>query len=105
QLLHGPAGVDDLDSEVIEQFRVGRWIAAKTEIAGCPDNSEPKMMHPHPIDDHARGEGISGIDDGLRQFEAAAAVLEDFVVFASQAAQEPRRRGRTRVIRIPTDKD
>ena len=80
QFLQGPAGFDELHRQVVEQFRVSRRIAAEAEIARRADDAEPEMMHPHAIDDHARGERVGGIDDGLRQFEPPAAVVEDLVV-------------------------
>ena len=96
---------DELHRQVVEQFRMGGRIAAEAEIARRADDSETEVMHPHAIDDHARGDRVCGIDDGLRQFETPAAVAEQLVVSAAETTQEARRRQRARVIRIPAEKD
>ena len=103
QLLQGPAGLHELQSEIVEQFRVSRWITTEAEIARCADQPGTEVVHPHAIYDDARGQRILGVDDRTRQFQPPAPIFERSFVAAAQTRQEARRRQRTRVVGIAAE--
>ena len=71
--LDGPAALDELRRQIIEQLRMRRRLAARTEVVGSFHQALAKVILPNAIHHHAGRERILRPREPLRQFEAAAA--------------------------------
>ena len=60
QRFDGPAGFDELLSEVVEEFGMRGLFAADTEVVCGGDDSLSKVPGPDAVDDVAGGEGMIG---------------------------------------------
>jgi hypothetical protein len=74
--LDAPAGVDEALREPVEQFGMARRAALLAEVARCAHEAATKMVLPDAVHHHAGSERIARVDDGLREFQSAAAFRE-----------------------------
>ena len=74
EFFDGPTVLHEAGGQVIEQFGMARRVGLVAEIVRGGDKALAEMMHPDAVDQDAGGEGVVGVDDGLGQLEAAAAM-------------------------------
>ena len=70
--------MDEPVGQVVEQSWVGRAFARQAEVRGRGDKATAKMLSPDPVDDDTGRQcpPLPGIDQGVGQFQSAAAFLE-----------------------------
>ena len=88
QRLHGPALLDELLREPVEQRRVRGPLAERAEVARGAHEAGAEVMLPEAVHHHARGERVLRVRDGAGQFEPPAAALERLDLAAGQHGQE-----------------
>ena len=68
--LQRPAAVDEALGQPVEQFRVGRRLAKRTEVVRRANDRLAKVMLPNAVDHHTSGERIFRISDPLGQLKS-----------------------------------
>src|SRR5262249_49949578 len=70
--LHGHSIVDEVFSQILQQFRVRWTLAGRSEIAGSIHNARPEMGLPDSIDKYPHRKRL--FDDRVSEFQAAASI-------------------------------
>src|SRR6266567_5126415 len=71
---------------MFEQLRMGRALAADTEVARRVDDARAEMPFPNAIDDHARGNRL--LHDRIGEIEPSAALRKRYRGAVAQNRQE-----------------
>jgi len=67
ELLLVPASRDHLGGQPIKQLRMRRQLTLRTEFLACADEAGAENRLPQAVDEHARREGIRGVDQPAGQ--------------------------------------
>ena len=89
----------------IEQCRVTGAISNAAEIARSAHDAGAEMMLPDAIGHDARGEGIGGADDSLRQVQSATACSERLRLTRAEDGEKMARNFFAQVVLVTGDAD
>ena len=106
ELLRGPAVLDKLGSEMIQQFGMAGRFAGKTVVIHRADQARSEQVMPDAIDPHTGSEWVVRIGQPLSQLNpATAAARERGLVFRSDLDGEASRNKFAELMGVPPDVD
>ncbi len=105
QFLERPAVLHQPPGEVVQQFRMARWIGAQTKIVGSRHQAGAKMMEPDAVNDHPACEGILLAGNRSGQLKSAATMDKRLPLVPRQDRKKLAGSLFTQSIRVPTDED
>ena len=87
QLLHGPSVSDEVSGQRIQQFRMGWFIAQRSQVVYRSRDATSEHLLPDPIHHQPRRKWILWAGDAISQFQPTAALAVDWRLIQNATQQ------------------